>query len=44
MHEAQQEWVDAEFQRLTTAYTPEGTVDTVDGASGPLLYAVVEYQ
>ena len=34
--------MDAVIQRLTTAYTPEGTVNTVGGALGPLFYAVVE--
>ena len=34
--------MDAEFQRLTTAYTPEGAMDTVDGALGPLFCVVVE--
>ena len=37
----QQQWVKAEFQRLSCAYTPEGEVDTVKGALGPLYYATV---
>ena len=36
-----QEWVDAEFSRLAGAYCPEASVDTVDGALGPLFYATV---
>jgi hypothetical protein len=37
----QQEWADAEFARLSKAYTPEVPVDAVKGALGPLWYAEV---
>ena len=37
----QQEWVDAEFSRLSCVYSPEATVDAVKGALGPLFYATV---
>lgn len=30
------EWVNAEFRYLLGGYTPGGTVDTVNGALGPL--------
>ena len=36
-----QEWVKAEFSRLAGAYCPEASVDTVEGALGPLFYATV---
>ena len=32
----QQEWVDAEFKRLVGGYSPGATMDTVNGALGPL--------
>ena len=38
----QQEWVDAEFSRLSKVYSPRATVDAVKGALGPLFYATVE--
>lgn len=37
----QEEWIEAEFQRLSCKYAPGGTVDTVKGALGPLFYGTV---
>lgn len=33
------EWVEAEFSRLGAVYSPEGSVDMVSGALGPLFGA-----
>ena len=38
----QQEWVDAEFARMTSAYETTASVDQIAGAVGPLCYATVE--
>ena len=36
----QQEWVDAEFARMTSAYETTASVDQIAGAVGPLCYAI----
>ncbi len=38
----QQEWVEAEFNRMAGLYSPGASVDTVKGALGPLWYATVQ--
>jgi len=36
------EWVNADFSQLVGGYTPGATVDTVNGALGPLFYATMD--
>jgi len=40
--ESHQQWVEAEFNRLSSVYSAVAAVDAVEGELGPLLYANVE--